>query len=86
MRNKDALIIANSLLCEIRLLLNQEKFDQAQRVAEIGRILPTDEGNYTREALVYDRLFEYVNEHPDRPQLLHFHELVNIQTDLAKSA
>jgi len=80
MKNKDALVIANTLLCEIRLLLNQEKFEQAQLVAEIGQTLPVEEHNLTREALTYDKLFNYMNAYPERQELLHFHSLLTVNT------
>jgi len=79
MKNKDALMIANCLLCEIRILLSQDKIDQARRVAEIGQTLPVDEDNITREMLTYDKLFDYMSEHPDRQELLHFHALRNLE-------
>lgn len=79
MQNKDALMIANSLLCEIRLLLNQNKVDQARLVAEIGQTLPTDENNYTREMLTYEKLYDYMNNYPERQELLHFHALLNLE-------
>lgn len=86
MKNKDALIIANSLLCEIRLLLNQGKTAQAQRVAEIGQTLPTDETNITREMVTYEKLFEYMSEYPDRQELLHFTPLLNVETQKVAQA
>lgn len=86
MKNKDALIIANSLLCEIRLLLNQGKAAQAQRVAEIGQTLPTDEANITREVVTYEKLFNYMNDFPDRQDLLHFMPLLQVETQQVAQA
>lgn len=78
MKNKDALVIANALLCEIRLLLNQDNVAQASMVAEIGRTLPVDEKNHVREVITFDKLFDYLNDYPERQNLLHFHSLLSI--------
>lgn len=80
MTNKDALVIANALLCEIRLLLNQGKHQQAALIAEIGQTLPVDEKNRVREVITYDKLFDYLNTYPERQELLHFHALLSINT------
>jgi len=86
MTNKDALVIANALLCEIRLLLNQNKVEQAALLADIGKTLPVDEQNRVREAITYDKLFNYLNTYPERQQLLHFHALLDINTAVADVA
>ncbi len=80
MNNRDALLIANSLLCEIRLLLNQDKTEQAKLVAEIGQTLPMEESSYTRDMITYEKLFDYMQAYPDRQELLHFNSLLNIDT------
>ncbi|SMF60896.1 hypothetical protein SAMN02745866_03898 [Alteromonadaceae bacterium Bs31] len=81
MNNKDALMIANSLLCEIRLLLNQDKTEQAKLVAEIGQTLPIEESSYTRDMITYEKLFDYMQRYPERQELLHFHSLLNIDNN-----
>ncbi len=76
MRNIDALQIAKLALQEVRLLLQQKRYQEAGEIAELGTVLPLAENNTVLESLTYDKLLGYVTKYPDRQKLTHFHQTI----------
>ena len=72
MKKDDSLKLANTILTEIRLLLNQGAYKQALDVAEMGMILPKTESDITKEKVTCEYFIKYLVDHPDRQMLPHF--------------
>lgn len=72
MKNKTAVGIARSSLLEIRILLRQEKNEQALEIADAVTNLPVDESNLDQEQDVLARVKAYLDNHEDRAEMKHW--------------